>query len=221
MKRKTLACLVCSVLVVGALTLTGCGSSNSGSGNADQEAISKDLTTQLESFKSSGSKALADELKANESTFKTLGIDSDEFAKEMMDGFSYSIGTITVKDGAKSATAEVKLTSKTVVSALTALVNNIPSAVTSLSADDISSEDKINKFIGKQLLQAAKSAGTESTTVTLTYSKSGDNWKMDDLETQIYKALGLDTIDLNSIYSYLGVSNASELESYINQLLSK
>lgn len=221
MKRKTLACLVCSVLVVGALTLTGCGSSNSGSGNADQEAISKDLTTQLESFKSSGSKALADELKANESTFKTLGIDSDEFAKEMMDGFSYSIGTITVKDGAKSATAEVKLTSKTVVSALTALVNNIPSAVTTLSADDISSEDKINKFIGKQLLQAAKSAGTESTTVTLTYSKSGDNWKMDDLETQIYKALGLDTIDLNSIYSYLGVSNASELESYINQLLSK
>ena len=221
MKRKTLACLVCSVLVVGALTLTGCGSSNSGSGNADQEAISKDLTTQLESFKSSGSKALADELKANESTFKTLGIDSDEFAKEMMDGFSYSIGTITVKDGAKSATAEVKLTSKTVVSALTALVNNIPSAVTSLSADDISSEDKINKFIGKLLLQAAKSAGTESTTITLTYSKSGDNWKMDDLETQIYKALGLDTIDLNSIYSYLGVSNASELESYINQLLSK
>lgn len=221
MKRKTLACLVCSVLVVGALTLTGCGSSNSGSGNADQEAISKDLTTQLESFKSSGSKALADELKANESTFKTLGIDSDEFAKEMMDGFSYSIGTITVKDGAKSATAEVKLTSKTVVSALTALVNNIPSAVTTLSADDISSEDKINKFIGKQLLQAAKSAGTESTTITLTYSKSGDNWKMDDLETQIYKALGLDTIDLNSIYSYLGVSNASELESYINQLLSK
>ena len=220
MKRKTLACLVCSVLVVGVFALAGCAS-NSGSGNADQEAISKDLTTQLDSFKSSGSKALADELKANESTFKTLGIDSDEFAKEMMDGFSYSIGTITVKDGAKSATAEVKLTSKTVVSALTALVNNIPSAVTSLSADDISSEDKINKFIGKQLLQAAKSAGTESTTITLTYSKSGDNWKMDDLETQIYKALGLDTIDLNSIYSYLGVSNASELESYINQLLSK
>ena len=220
MKRKTLACLVCSVLVVGVFALAGCAS-NSGSGNADQEAISKDLTTQLDSFKSSGSKALADELKANESTFKTLGIDSDEFAKEMMDGFSYSVGTITVKDGAKSATAEVKLTSKTVVSALTALVNNIPSAVTSLSADDISSEDKINKFIGKQLLQAAKSAGTESTTITLTYSKSGDNWKMDDLETQIYKALGLDTIDLNSIYSYLGVSNASELESYINQLLSK
>ena len=220
MKRKTLACLVCSVLVVGVFALAGCAS-NSGSGNADQEAISKDLTTQLDSFKSSGSKALADELKANESTFKTLGIDSDEFAKEMIDGFSYSIGTITVKDGAKSATAEVKLTSKTVVSALTALVNNIPSAVTSLSADDISSEDKINKFIGKQLLQAAKSAGTESTTITLTYSKSGDNWKMDDLETQIYKALGLDTIDLNSIYSYLGVSNASELESYINQLLSK
>ena len=220
MKRKTLACLVCSVLVVGVLFMTGCGS-NSASGNADQEAISKDLTSQLDSFKSSGSKALANELKANDSTFKTLGIDSDEFAKEIMDGFTYSIGKITVDSKGTSATAEVSLTSKTVTSALTALVNNIPSAVTGMTTDDISSEDKINKFVGKQLLQAVKSAGTETTTLTLTYSKSGDTWKLDDLETQIYKALGLDTIDLNSIYSYLGVSNASELESYINKLLSK
>ena len=220
MKRKILACFVCSVLVVGVLTLTGCGS-NGGSGNADQDAISKDLTSQLDSLKSSGSKALADELKANESSFKTLGIDSDEFANELLDGFTYNIGTITVKDGAKSATAEVSLTSKSVSSVLTALVNNLPSSVASITADDISSEDKINKFIGKQLMAAAKSAGTETSNLTLTYSKSGDTWKMDDLETQVYKALGLDAINLNSIYSYFGVSNANELESYINQYLSK
>ena len=220
MKRKILACFVCSVLVVGVLTLTGCGS-NGGSGNADQDAISKDLTSQLDSLKSSGSKALADELRANESSFKTLGIDSDEFANELLDGFTYNIGTITVKDGAKSATAEVSLTSKSVSSVLTALVNNLPSSAASITADDISSEDKINKFIGKQLMAAAKSAGTETSNLTLTYSKSGDTWKMDDLETQVYKALGLDAINLNSIYSYFGVSNANELESYINQYHSK
>ena len=70
-------------------------------------------------------------------------------------------------------------------------------------------------------MEAAKSASTGSTSLTLTYSKSGDSWKMDDLETQVYKALGLDTIDLQSIYNYLGVSNYSELESLINQYLSK
>ena len=220
MKRKTLACLVCSVLVVGVFALVGCAS-NSGSGNADQDAISKDLTSQLDSFKSSGSKALADELKANESSFKTLGIDSDEFANELLNGLTYSIGTITVNDGSKSATAEVNLTSKSVSSVLTALVNNLPSSAASITADDISSEDKINKFIGTQLMQAVKSAGTEKTNLTLTYSKSGDTWKMDDLETQVYKALGLDAINLDGIYSYLGVKDAAELESYINQYLSK
>ena len=220
MKRKTLACLVCSVLVVGVFALAGCASNN-GSGNADQDAISKDLTSQLDSFKSSGSKALADELKANESSFTTLGIESSEFANELLDGFTYSIGTITVNDGGKSATAEVSLTSKSVGTVLTALVNNLPSSAASITADDISSEDKINKFIGKQLMAAAKSAGTETSKLTLTYSKSGDSWKMDDLETQVYKALGLDTINLDSIYSQLGVKNYSELESYINQYLSK
>ena len=220
MKRKTLACLVCSVLLVGVFALVGCAS-NSGSGNADQDAISKDLTSQLDSFKSSGSKALADELKANESSFKTLGIDSDEFANELLNGLTYSIGTITVKDGAKSATAEVNLTSKSVSSVLTAMVTNLPTSVSSISADDISSEDKINKFIGTQLMQAVKSAGTEKTNLTLTYSKSGDTWKMDDLETQVYKALGLDAINLDGIYSYFGVKDAAEFESYINQYLSK
>ena len=222
MKRKTLVCLVCSVLVVGALTLTGCDSNGgSGSGNADEDAISKDLTSQLDSFKSSGAQALASELKANESTFTSLGIDCDEFAKELMDGFSYSIDKITVDSKATSATADVKLTTKTVDSVLAAVVTNLPSAAANLTADDISSEEKVNQVIGKQLMEAAKSASTGSTDLTLTYSKSGDSWKMDDLETQVYKALGLDTIDLKSIYSYLGVSNYSELESLINQYLSK
>ncbi len=218
MKRKTLACLLCSVLAIGMLSLAGCGS-NSGSGNSDQDAISKDLTTQLDSFKSSGSQMIGEQLKANESALSTLGINSDDFAKEMLDGFSYSIGTIKVDSKANSATAEVTITSKTIYSALTALVTNLPTAATNMSADDLSTDENINKFVGKQLTEAVKSAGTEETTITLTYSKSGDTWKMDDLETQVYKALGLDTISLDSIYSMLGVSNASELESLVNQYL--
>ena len=216
MKRKTLACLLCSVLAIGMLSLAGCGSS---SGSSDQDAISKDLTTQLDSFKSSGSQVIGEQLKANDSALSTLGINSDDFAKEMLDGFSYSIGTIKVDSKANSATAEVTITSKTIYSALTALVTNLPTAVTNMSADDLSTDENINKFVGKQLTEAVKSAGTEETTITLTYSKSGDTWKMDDLETQVYKALGLDTISLDSIYSMLGVNNASELESLVNQYL--
>ena len=227
MKRKTLACAICAVLVVGMLALTGCGSSStsgkseSSSGSSDQEAISKDLTAQLDSFKNSGSQAFAEELKAYDSTFKTLGIDSGEFVKELLDGFTYSIGTITVDSEKGSATAEVNFTSKTIGSVLVAVVNTIPSAVTSLTADDLASEDAVNQFVGNQLMQAVKSAETGTTALTLAYSKTGDTWKLDDLETQLYKALGLDTIDLDTIYSYLGVSNASELEASISQYLPK
>lgn len=232
MKKKILACLTCSVLVVGLLALAGCGtssnsnsssesSSNNSAASADQEAISKDLTSQLDSFKSSDSKMLAETLKANDASLQTLGIDSDEFAKALLDGFTYDIGTISVNDKAGTAIAEVNTTSKTATTVLAALVNNIPSAIGSLTADDISSEDKVNKFIGKQLVEAAKSAATATSTFSLTYTKSGDTWKMDDAETQLYKALGFDTINLDSIYSQLGVGSASELESYINQYLPK
>ena len=216
MKRKALAFLVCTALVAGMLALTGCSN-----GNSDKDQISKDLTSQLDSFKSSCSQKLADELKANDASLATFGVDSDELAKALADGFGYKVGDITVNSGANSATAEVTLTSKTAASVLTALTNNVPSAVGSLTLDDLSSEDKINKFVGNQLLEAAKSAGTESTSVTLTYSKNNNTWTMDDLDTQIYKALGLDQISLDSIYRELGVSNAAELDALISQYLPK
>ncbi len=219
MKRRTLACLICSVLALGMLSLAGCGS-NSASGNSDQDAISKDLTSQLDSFKSNGGQAIAEQMKANNVSLQTLGINDEDFAKNLMDGFSYSVGTITVDSKATSATAEVKITSKTFSTALVALSTNLQNTVTNLATEDLSTDEKINAFVGKQLTEAVKSADTETTTITLTYTKSGDKWTMDSLETQIYKALGLDTIDLKSIYSLLGVSNSSELASSVNQLLS-
>ncbi len=212
MKRKTIFCLICTVLVVGMLSLAGCG-------NADQDAISKDLTSQLDSLQSSGSQALTKELKANESTFTALGIDTDELAKSILDGFTYNIGTITIKDGAKSATADVELTSKTANTILTSLVNTLPSAAANITANDIATEDSLNKFIGKQLTEAVNKAGTEKATLTVTYSKNGDTWKLDDLETQLYKALGLDELKLEDIYKQLGVSNYQELENYIKQYI--
>lgn len=227
MKKKTFICLMCAALVAGMLALAGCGgsssssSSSSNSGNADQEAISKDLATQLDSFKSSSSQELSKTLQANDTSLQTLGIDSDEFAQALLDGFTYEIGTISVNSNGKTAIAEVNATSKTATTVLASLVNNLPNAVLKMTANDVSSEDKINKFLGTQLVEAAKSAGTEKSTFSLTYTKSGDTWKMDDAETQLYKALGFDTITLNSIYSQLGVSNASELEAYINKYLSK
>lgn len=216
MKKKSLACLLCSLLVVGAMVLAGCGG-----GNSDADAISKDLASQLDSFKSSSSQQLADALKANDSSLSTLGIDTDELSKSLFDGFTYSVDTVTVSSDSKSATAEVSLTSKTATSVLAASIDSVPTVVGDMSLNDLSSEDAVNKLLGKLLTQAAKSAGTETVKLTVTYSKTSDGWKLDDLETQIYKALGLDQINLDSIYRELGVSNAAELDALISQYLPK
>lgn len=214
MKKKTLTCLLCSLLVVGVMVLAGCGA-----GNSDADAISKDLTSQLDSFKNASSQKLAEVLKANDASLSTLGVDSDELAKSLMDGFTYSVGTVTVNSDSKSATAEVSITSKTATSVLTASVDSLTTVVGDMSLTDLSSEDAVNKAVGKLLTQAVQSAGTETVKVTLTYSKTSNGWELDDLETQIYKALGLDQINLDSIYSQLGVKDAAELESYIKQYL--
>lgn len=214
MKKKSLACLLCSLLVVGMLVLAGCGG-----GNSDADAISKDLATQLDSFKSSSSQQLADALKANDSSLSTLGIDADELSKSLLDGFTYSVGTVTVSSDSKSATAEVSLTSKTATSVLAASIENVPTVVGDMSLADLSSEGAVNKLVGKLLTQAAKSASTETVKLTVTYSKTSDGWKLDDLATQVYKALGLDQINLDAIYKQLGVKDAAELETYLKQYL--
>ena len=212
MKRKTLTRLICAMLVVGMLFLTGCNSK-------EKKAITDGLTAQLDSFKSSGSEELAKVLEANDASLAPLGIDYNEFAQEILEGFTYSIGAITVDSGAKSATAEIKLTSKTPLTMLTALVYNLPNAATSVSADILSSEDSLNKFIGEQLVEAAKNAETDQTTLTVTCSKTDDTWTLDDFGTQIYKALGLDEINLEGIYSQLGVKDFDELSSLVSKYL--
>ena len=200
------------MLVVGMLFLTGCNSK-------EKKAITDSLTAQLDSFKSSGSEELAKVLEANDASLAPLGIDYNEFAQEILEGFTYSIGAITVDSGAKSATAEIKLTSKTPLTMLTALVYNLPNAATSVSADILSSEDSLNKFIGEQLVEAAKNAETDQTTLTVTCSKTDDTWTLDDFGTQIYKALGLDEINLEGIYSQLGVKDFDELSSLVSKYL--
>ena len=213
MKRKTLACLLCSILVLGMLFMTACTSKE------DKNAITTDLTAQMDSLKASGSEQLADVLKENDSSLKALGIDYNELAKEILDGFTYSIGAISVGSGGETATADVEITSKTPVTMLTALVYNIPSAAASLSEDVISSEEKLNAFIGTQLMEAVKNAETDVTTLTVTYSKEDNKWTLDDLGTQIYKALGLDAINLDGIYAQLGVKDFNELSSLISEYL--
>ena len=212
MKRKALTRLICAILVVGMLFLTGCNSK-------EKKAITDDLSAQLNSFKSSGSEELAKVLEANDASLASLGINYDGFAQEILEGFTYSIGAITVDSGAKSATVEIKLTSKTPLTMLTALVYNLPNAATSTSADVLSSEDSLKKFIGEQLMEAAKNAETDQTTVTVTCSKTDNTWELDDFGTQLYKALGLDEIDLEGIYSQLGVKDFDELSSLVSKYL--
>ena len=212
MKNKALVRLICAILVMGMVFMTSCNSET-------KKAIKNDLSAQLDSFKSSGSEELAGVLQANDASLKAFDINYNEFAQDILNGFTYSIGAIKVKSGAESATAEIKITSKTPLTVLTALVYNLPNAAAGVSEDVLSSEDKLYKFIGEQLVAAVKNAETDKTTLTVTCSKIDNKWSVDDLETQFYKALGLDEINLDGIYSTLGVKDFNELSALVSEYL--
>jgi outer membrane murein-binding lipoprotein Lpp len=214
MKKKTLIGIVAACAIAGVLALTGCGS------NADQEAISKDLTSQLDSLKQGSIDKISNVVKKNATYLDTLSIDSDEFTKAYVDGLDYKIGDIKVDSSKGTATANVTLTTKTATTILPDFVTDVANAAGKLTVSDLTQE-KLLKMVGEQLLTATKSAKGESTSVTVTYTKDkSGNWAMDDLETQLYKALGLDTINLDDICSQLGVSNVSELATAIQKYMS-
>ena len=234
MKKTTLIGLVTTLAVAACIALTGCGantnqetiskdqetiSKNQETISKDQEAISKDLTVQLDSFKQSSADNLSSIFKENVTYLEMIGIDPDEFAKACVDGFEYKIGTITVNGN--NGTADVTLTTKTANTILPIMVSNIFTAAGNLTTADFDSQDKLLKMVGEQLLSATKSAKGEPITITLTYSKdSNGKWSMDDLETQLYKALGLDSINLGNLCKQLGVSDLNELATHLKQYVS-
>ena len=177
---KTLACTLCaSLALVSGLVLTGC------SGTNPEEAIRQDITTNFDEIKNLDDAAM-DELaeEVGNTGLESYGIETTELLTSMLDGFDYSIESVTV-DG-DTAVAEVSVTAKS----MGELMNMDADAMTEALMEDLTSgaldandDDAVNAWAGAYVMNLVDAIEPSDKTVTLTYVNGDDGWELDESST--------------------------------------
>lgn len=160
-----------SALVM-SFTLVGCG------GPSDEELITTAIDDEMGIVVNPSEETvamLAEEATSGAgSTFDTMGIDSTELVKSWIDGFSYTVGTISV-DG-DTATAEVAVTSKQLGPIMMEWQENFQADVQS---QGFTSRDEVYSYAGQTIMEHINNASPVETTVTFELTKEGDEWILD------------------------------------------
>lgn len=172
-KSKVWIALVAFVsALVMSFTLAGCG------GPSDEELITTAIDDEMGIVVNPSEETvamLAEEATSGAgSTFDTMGIDSTELVKSWIDGFSYTVGTISV-DG-DTATAEVAVTSKQLGPIMMEWQENFQADAQS---QGFTSMDEVYSYAGQTIMEQINNASPVETTVTFELTKEGDEWILD------------------------------------------
>lgn len=167
--KKILALALSALLVLGtASVLTGCGEDPA-------QVIRESLTERFDSYKNADDEALsAIAALAENEGLDELGIDDQEFAVAVLDGFDYSIDDITI-DG-NNATATVTIVSKS----YSDFEEKVKAIVSEMSSDsEIASKDEqeISTMLGERVMQAFDDVQINTEVVVLEYVLNGNEWQ--------------------------------------------
>ena len=167
------------IALVAAIAALALGFSLSGcAGESDEELITKAIDEEMSIIVEPDDETismLAEEATSGAgSTFDTMGIDSTELVKSWIDGFGYTIGTITV-DG-DTATAEMTITSKQLGPIM---MDWQASFQENATAQGFTSMDEIYAYAGQTIMDEINNASPVETTVTVEVNKDGNNWVFD------------------------------------------
>lgn len=167
-----LAVLVALTMAAGLCVLGGCSG-----GQSAEDVIREKLTSELDSIKNIDDSFVTDFSESiNMSQLSVYGIDGVEFMKAYLEGFDYSIDSISVEGD--TARAQITLTCKSYTGYQQALqvavdaITEDPDSLVGLSNDDI------NKKIGEIVigsLDGVELAATEP--VTINYTKTDNGWE--------------------------------------------
>lgn len=172
-KSKVWIALVAFVsALVMSFMLVGCG------GPSDEELITTAIDDEMGIVVNPSEETvamLAEEATSGAgSTFDTMGIDSTELVKSWIDGFSYTVGTISV-DG-DTATADVAVTSKQLGPIMMEWQENFQADAQS---QGFTSMDEVYSYAGQTIMEHINNASPVETTVTFELTKEGDEWILD------------------------------------------
>ena len=171
-KSRTRSTLLIGLVVAFALAamclLAGC------QGNNDEqkikEVLNKELTINDQSIKS-----FTDGV-GSVSEFEQMGIDINDFAKTLFEGYSYNIDSVKVNGNTATAdvTFKIKDLKKAMQTAQTEIQNLAQTA-------DVSDLDSLYKQAGQIIMTSLKNTSDMSTTThTIDLTKDGSNWKVTD-----------------------------------------
>lgn len=169
MKKMIAAFAATALLAFSAVAFVGCG------GESDEDLIRGALTEELETIKTLDDATIAQMTGTmNTSTFATYGIDPSEFMKTYLEGFDYSIDSVTV-DG-DTAKATVTLTCKSFSAYESTLEANTKKAI---ETQDVASmnQTQINELVGKIMMDSLKEVQPVACDpITIEYTNADGAW---------------------------------------------
>lgn len=122
---------------------------------------------------------------------ETLGIDTQEFAKAYLDGFTHEIKEVAVDEEAGTADATVVLKMKSLTAIMSEFTGKFQEYLTTIDPQTVESEEALYKEAGAMLMEAVKNAEPEESECVFTYEKDDENtWSAtDSAEQQILEAM--------------------------------
>lgn len=162
-----------ALLGVGLLSLAGCGSSQ----QSDEELVRSSLASELDSIKNLDEKFVNEISEAVDmSRLSLYGIDGMEFMRSYLEGFDYTIDSVTV-DG-ETAQAQLTLTCKSYTGYQKALQEAVDAITANPEEIAGMSNDDINKKIGEIVIQSLNGVELKPTEpVTIKYTKVDNTWE--------------------------------------------
>lgn len=171
MKKRFLLVPFMAVALVFSLFLAGCG------GTDPEQLIREDLEARLGEVDDLDEVMVEGLEQSVGDDFDSFGITAEEFSAAYLDGFGYEIGDITV-DG-DTATAEVTITVKSYNDIMTSLQTEFSEWLYSDAASAITSEEELYHELGRIMIETVQNTEATQNTVTVDYTKNGDEWTMD------------------------------------------
>ena len=166
-KRIISATIASALLALTLCIACGCQPSN-------EDVIRDTVTQNFDAYKNLEDSVLSEiAAEAEEDGMSDLGITGEEYASAVLDGFDYSINSITVND--KAATVSMTIVSKS----KTDFYNKLNDAVSSFVADPATEEltaDQKDTQIGTIAMQAFQDTETVSEDVELLFQLQGNTW---------------------------------------------
>lgn len=166
--KRAIAIIAAGILAAGVLCMTGCGQNS-------EQLIRDSLTQQLDSYKNADDAALSELATVAENEgLDEIGIDSQEFAAAVLDGFDYSIDNVTV-DG-NSATASVTIISKSYTDFETRINQILTDLPNDESLQDMA-EEEVTQMLGEKVMEVFDQTEVITEQADIEYKLENNVWE--------------------------------------------